>query len=131
MRSSDEVVRRCFGNAAFDNELQALANERIVNLGTHLFRKIALQAPDARETTAMLLPRQLSRSRQYVCQTCVRKQHTVARGKKASKKWAGEEPDEAARTIAWESQTSRIRLGSQQSILSVLEERGFVKDIAG
>jgi hypothetical protein len=111
--------------------LQALANERIVNLGTHLFRNNALQACDARETTAMLLPRQLSRSRQYVCQTCVRKQHTLAPGTKVVKKWAAEESDEAARTTAWEAQKDRIQLGSQQSILSVLEERGFVKDIAG
>jgi hypothetical protein len=113
------------------DELQALANERIFNLGTHVFRKIALQAPDVRETTAMLLPRQLSRSRQYVCQICVRKQHTSAPGTKVVKRWAAEQSDEVARTAAWEAQTDRIRLGSQQGILSLLEERGFVKDIAG
>jgi tyrosyl-tRNA synthetase len=45
--------------------------------------------------------------------------------------WAGEESDAVARSAAWEEQADRIRSGAQQSMLSMLEERGFVKDVAG
>lgn len=46
-------------------------------------------------------------------------------------RWAAEEADAALRQAQWEEQAGHIRSGSQQSMLSVLEERGFVKDIAG
>ncbi|KAF1841877.1 tyrosyl-tRNA synthetase-like protein [Cucurbitaria berberidis CBS 394.84] len=79
----------------------------------------------------MLLLRHLSRPRQYICQQCIRKQHTLARGERPKAKWAAEHPDPAARQLEWEEQAGKIRSGMQQSMLSVLEERGFVKDIAG
>jgi hypothetical protein len=88
-------------------------------------------ALDSWEMTAMLLPRHLSRSRQYVCQSCVRRQHTLARGERPPKRWAAEDADAVARNAAWQEQAGRIRSGAQQSMLSVLEERGFVKDVAG
>lgn len=61
----------------------------------------------------------------------MRRQHTLARGERPLKKWAAEETDAVARNARWEEQAGRIRSGSQQSMLSVLEERGFVKDVAG
>lgn len=79
----------------------------------------------------MSLLRHLSRRSQYVCQHCIRRQHTLARGERPPKKWAAEEADAVARNTKWEEQAGRIRSGSQQSMLSVLEERGFVKDVAG
>lgn len=45
--------------------------------------------------------------------------------------WAAEETDAAVRQSQWEEQAGRIRSGSQQSMLSLLEERGFVKHVAG
>jgi tyrosyl-tRNA synthetase len=79
----------------------------------------------------MSMLRHLSRSRQYVCQHCIRRQHTLARGERPAKRWAAEESDVVARSAAWQEQAGRIRSGAQQSMLSVLEERGFVKDVAG
>ncbi|KAF3040280.1 tyrosyl-tRNA synthetase [Didymella heteroderae] len=79
----------------------------------------------------MLMLRHLSQRRQYVCRQCVRSQHTLARGERPKKRWAAEYADEAARHAEWEEHAGRIRNGAQQSMLSVLEERGFVKDVAG
>jgi hypothetical protein len=114
------------------DELQALANERIANLGTYLFLILSnLHVLDTCEMTTMLLSRHLSRSRQYVCQGCVRRQHMLARGERPPKRWAAEDSDVVASKAAWQEQAGRIRSGAQQSMLSVLEERGFVKDVAG
>lgn len=79
----------------------------------------------------MFMLRHLSQRRQYVCRQCIRSQHTLARGERPKKRWAAENADEASRQAEWEDQASRIRLGAQQSMLNVLEERGFVKDVAG
>ncbi|KAH7402482.1 tyrosyl-tRNA synthetase-like protein [Pyrenochaeta sp. MPI-SDFR-AT-0127] len=79
----------------------------------------------------MSLLRHLSRPRQYICQQCIRKQHTLARGERPKAKWAAEDADPTARQLEWEEQAGKIRSGTQQSMLSVLEERGFVKDVAG
>ena len=79
----------------------------------------------------MSLLRHVARRRQYVCQQCVRSQYTLARREKPRTEWAGEEDDLVARAAAWEAQAGKIRSGAQPSMLSVLEERGFVKDVAG
>jgi len=79
----------------------------------------------------MSLLRHLSRPRQHVCQYRVRRQHTLARGERPTRRWEHEESDVEARNAAWQEQAGRIKSGAQQSILSVLEERGFVKDVAG
>jgi tyrosyl-tRNA synthetase len=79
----------------------------------------------------MSLLRHVARRRQYVCQQCVRSQHTLAHGERPRIEWAAEEADPVARAAAWEEQAGKIRSGAQQSMLSVLEERGFVKDVAG
>jgi tyrosyl-tRNA synthetase len=81
--------------------------------------------------TAMSMLRHVSRQRQYLCQHCVRRYHKAVREPGWSKPWAAELEDAAARDAAWEEQAGRIRSGAQQSMLSVLEERGFVKDVAG
>ncbi|RYN39830.1 Tyrosine--tRNA ligase [Alternaria arborescens] len=75
--------------------------------------------------------RHLSRPRQFVCRQCTRQQHSLARGERQDKRWAAEEPDAAARQAQWEDQAGKVRSGMQQSMLSLLEERGFVKDVAG
>ncbi|KAF1942147.1 tyrosyl-tRNA synthetase-like protein [Clathrospora elynae] len=79
----------------------------------------------------MSLLRSLSRPRQFVCRQCIRQQHTSARGERPKVRWADEDPDEAVRLAEWEQHAGKVRSGMQQSMLSVLEERGFVKDVAG
>ncbi|KAF2997353.1 tyrosyl-tRNA synthetase [Curvularia kusanoi] len=78
----------------------------------------------------MLGLRRVSQGRQYVCRQCLRSQHTLARGERPTKKWEGEAAKDE-RSEQWETQARSIRAGARQSMLSVLEERGFVKDVAG
>lgn len=79
----------------------------------------------------MSLLRHLSQRRQYVCRQCLRNQHTLARGERPGQKWAGSNSDRAAREAEWEEYTGKVKSGAQQSMLSLLGERGFVKDVAG
>jgi hypothetical protein len=98
----------------------------------HAFSNI--QCPPSRDSwlaTAISMLRHVSRQRQYLCQHCVRRHHKAVRKPGWSKPWAAELEDAAARDAAWAEQAGRIRSGAQQSMLSVLEERGFVKDVAG
>jgi tyrosyl-tRNA synthetase len=75
--------------------------------------------------------RHVARQRAFVCRQCTRQQHTLARGEGAAKRWADQQPEAAAREAEWEAHAGKVRAGMQQSMLSVLEERGFVKDVAG
>ncbi|KAI0575378.1 TyrS Tyrosyl-tRNA synthetase [Pyrenophora tritici-repentis] len=75
--------------------------------------------------------RHWSRSRQVIGRQCIRLQHTLARGERPELRWAEEEQDPEVRRARWEEQAGKVRTGMQQSMLSLLEERGFVKDIAG
>jgi tyrosyl-tRNA synthetase len=86
---------------------------------------------DAAQSTTMSLLRPLSRQRQFICRACIRQQYTLARGERPKARWADEEADPAARDAQWEEHAGNVRSGMQQSMLSVLEERGFVKDVAG
>jgi hypothetical protein len=86
---------------------------------------------DAAQLTAMSVLRHLPRPRQFVCRSCIRQQHTLTRGERPKARWADEEKDVAAREAQWEDQAGKVRSGMQQSMLSLLEERGFVKDVAG
>jgi hypothetical protein len=113
-------------------ELQASTNEGI---GTCRFRHLSsLHIATRGFPTAMSLLRHLSQRRQYVCHHCVRRQHTSARVEAPAghdRGWIVAEDDAAARKAAWAEQAGRIKAGEQKSMLSVLEERGFVKDVAG
>ncbi|KAI4637769.1 hypothetical protein J4E83_000587 [Alternaria metachromatica] len=75
--------------------------------------------------------RRLPRPRPFVCRQCIRHQHVLARGERPAARWADEEPDPAIRQAQWEEHAGQVRAGMHQSMLSVLEERGFVKDVAG
>jgi hypothetical protein len=94
----------------------------------HAFFDIrCLPSRDSCLSTTMSMLRHVSRQRHYICQHHARRQLSV----KARKSWAGQEEDAAACKAAWDQQAGRIRSGAQQSMLSILEERGFVKDVAG
>ena len=75
-------------------------------------------------TSASLL-RQLARPRAYICQKCLQKRQISTR----KQQWAGGEAEQKA--TQWRAQVERIRSGEQLSMLSILEQRGFVKDVAG
>ena len=86
---------------------------------------------DAAQLAAMSALRRLSRPRPFVCRQCIRHQHALARGERPAARWADEEPDPVIRQAQWDEHAGRVRAGMHQSMLSVLEERGFVKDVAG
>ncbi|RMZ72102.1 hypothetical protein GMOD_00007097 [Pyrenophora seminiperda CCB06] len=75
--------------------------------------------------------RHWSRSRHVVGRQCIRLQHSLARNGRPELKWAEEEEDARVRQALWKQQAGKVRAGMQQSMLSLLEERGFVKDVAG
>jgi len=86
---------------------------------------------DAAQWAAMSALRRLPRPRPFVCRQCIRHQHVLARGERPAARWADEEPDPVIRQAQWEEHAGQVRAGMHQSMLSVLEERGFVKDVAG
>jgi tyrosyl-tRNA synthetase len=47
------------------------------------------------------------------------------------KAWAAKNKNTTARQATWDERAGRIKAGAERSMLSVLEERGFVKDVAG
>ena len=82
-------------------------------------------------STAMSLIRQLPRARPFVCRQCVRKERLALGGLRHKGIWArkAENPEHDARQ--WEQREYRIKNGEEKGMIQILEERGFVKDIAG
>ena len=82
-------------------------------------------------STAMSLIQQLPRARPFVCRQCVRKERLALGGLRHKGTWAhkAENPEHEARQ--WEDRGYRIKNGDEKSMIQILEERGFVKDIAG
>lgn len=76
----------------------------------------------------MFLFTHLPRARPYVCRQCILNRRAIPTAKRSYAKWAGKHPTAEAE---WEEQSMRIQTGGQPSMLRVLEERGYVKDIAG
>ncbi|KAJ9661335.1 tyrosyl-tRNA synthetase [Coniosporium apollinis] len=75
---------------------------------------------------APTLTRHISRPRHYVCSACLRKQSLLAPTKRAV---SFAKQDQAK--YAWDAKAEEIKAGKQKSMLSILEERGFVNSIAG
>lgn len=76
----------------------------------------------------MSLYTHLPRPRPYVCRQCILRHRTIPIAKRSINKWAAEKPDAEEQ---WKEQSMRIRAGQQPSMLQILEDRGFVKDVAG
>jgi hypothetical protein len=133
-RSNDDLLRMRSGReSAFDHRAASSFGQSQRRLSWHLPFPI-FGAPHAATRgfpTAMLMLRHVSRQRRDVCRPCIRGILTNARGSTESNQWASEWDDAAARSAAWAQKAGSIRSGAQQSMLSVLEERGFVKDVAG
>ena len=79
----------------------------------------------------MSLIRHLSFRPHLVCRQWVRGQHKLSRSQRHTGSWAAGQADERTRLAEWEEQAHGVRSGDQQSMLDLLEERGFVKDVAG
>jgi tyrosyl-tRNA synthetase len=79
----------------------------------------------------MSLVRHLSSRPQLVRRQWVPLPYTIARRQRHRGSWASEAADADVRQAEWEERAHTIRSGAQQSMLSLLEERGFVKDVAG
>ena len=73
----------------------------------------------------------LSRQQQLIYRKSRKGLCTSTRGEKLAVGWADEDGDPKARQARWEEHAGRIRTGSQPSMLSILESRGLVKDVAG
>jgi hypothetical protein len=73
------------------------------------------------------LLRHLLRPRPYICQQCIQRQCSLPRAAKRTI-WAAADPDHDAK---WKENAKGIRSGVRKSMLTTLEERGFVKDVAG
>jgi tyrosyl-tRNA synthetase len=78
----------------------------------------------------MALLGRLPRPKLYVCRRCIaqRAVKLSTSSRRSGGHWAAPNPDHAE---YWKLQAGRIRDGSQKSMLQILEERGFVKDVAG
>jgi tyrosyl-tRNA synthetase len=79
----------------------------------------------------MPLLNRLSGTRSYVCQQCVHRQHLPRAASRTKMSNALKSAAATDRNAQWAEQAARVQSGAQQSMLSILEERGFVKDIAG
>ncbi|KAJ4286055.1 tyrosyl-tRNA synthetase [Kalmusia sp. IMI 367209] len=79
----------------------------------------------------MSLLKQLPRCRSYICQQCFRNQRPSLESQRRKGTWAKEEANPQLRAARWEQQAYRIKNGLQKSMLQLLDERGFVKDVAG
>lgn len=85
----------------------------------------------------MVLARtKIARSAQYICSSCARRQRIfriapgsiIEQRRSITLQWI-QKTEEAA--YKWCRQAQRIRAGEQQSILSILEERGYVNSVVG
>ncbi|PSN70161.1 tyrosyl-tRNA synthetase-like protein [Corynespora cassiicola Philippines] len=77
----------------------------------------------------MPLLRHLPRPRPYVCRQCIWNQRSVPSGQRS--KWSGRDANPQSREAEWAEQAHEVKTGAQKSLLTTLEERGLVKDVAG
>lgn len=73
--------------------------------------------------------RPLARPKPFICQRCIRKRHV-------SRQWNRNITQAKLQEIqdgeaAWKQRAEEIKSGRTQSMLSTLEARGFIKDVAG
>ncbi|KAF2709581.1 tyrosyl-tRNA synthetase-like protein [Pleomassaria siparia CBS 279.74] len=79
----------------------------------------------------MSLLTHLPRHRQLVCRQCLHNRRQALPLALSKRSITTKQDAEQIRRAEWETQARRIRSGAQKSMLTVLEERGFVKDVAG
>lgn len=80
---------------------------------------------------AMSLLRQLPQVRPYICRRCVRNGCSAPGTRRQTSAWAKKTMNSKREASQWQERAHRIRNGLDKGMLQILEERGFVKDVAG
>ena len=71
----------------------------------------------------------LARPQPYICKRCIRNRNVAREPRRAITQNFLRKTYEAE--LEWKAQAVKIKAGEKQNMMSILEERGFVKDIAG
>ena len=71
----------------------------------------------------------LARPQLYICKRCIRNRNIARESRRAITQNFLRKTYEAE--LKWKAQAVKIKAGEKQNMMSILEERGFVKDIAG
>ena len=71
----------------------------------------------------------LARPQLYICKRCIRNRNVTRESRRTITQNFLRKTYEAE--LEWKAQAVKIKAGEKQNMLSILEERGFVKDIAG
>ncbi|OCK85189.1 tyrosyl-tRNA synthetase mitochondrial precursor [Lepidopterella palustris CBS 459.81] len=71
----------------------------------------------------------LARPSPYVCKQCLRNRSIARETRRAISNGWLQKTYEAE--LAWKDQALKIKAGEKQSMMTILEERGYIKDIAG
>ena len=71
----------------------------------------------------------LARPQSYICKRCIRNRNVAREPRRAITQNFLRKTYEAE--LEWKAQAVKIKAGEKQNMMSILEERGFVKDIAG
>ena len=71
----------------------------------------------------------LARPQPYICKRCIRNRNVARESRRAITQNFLRKTYEAE--LEWKAQAVKIKAGEKQDMMSILEERGFVKDIAG
>lgn len=123
------------GVGRFGQLLRRSPNQRATSPTRELLSFATSRPVPARIPTGALavmsLLRQFSRTRTYVCQQCIRRQQTTVEAQRRKTTWAKKTLDPERAAAKWEQRAEKIKNGHEKSMLTILEERGFVKDVAG
>ena len=71
----------------------------------------------------------LARPQLYICKRCIRNRNIARESRRAITQNFLRKTYEAE--LKWKAQAVKIKAGEKQNMMSILEERGFIKDIAG
>ncbi|XTI84198.1 tyrosyl-tRNA synthetase-like protein [Cenococcum geophilum] len=71
----------------------------------------------------------LARPQPYICKRCIRNRNIARESRRAITQNFLRKTYDAE--LEWKAQAVKIKAGKKQNMMSILEERGFVKDIAG
>ena len=80
---------------------------------------------------AMSLLRQLPQVRPYVCHRCICHEWSAPGNRRQTSDWAKKTMNPKREASQWQTRAHRIKNGLDKGMLQILEERGFVKDVAG
>lgn len=101
--------------------------------GRQLLRSASQRSLDVEEKilpmAATSFFKYLARPQLYICKRCIRNRNIARESRRAITQNFLRKTYEAE--LEWKAQAVKIKAGEKQNMMSILEERGFVKDIAG